>query len=96
VDVVNRSYAEQTGQPREQALGSGWQAMLHPEDLEGYLEVWKASLLCGEAFQREVRMRRADGSWRWHLNMAHAARDAEGRLLRWFGVALELEGRGEA
>jgi PAS domain S-box-containing protein len=95
VDFVNRSYAEQSGQPSEQALGSGWQAMIHPEDLEGYLEAWKSSLLSGEPFQREVRMRRADGSWRWQLNMAHAARDAEGRLLRWFGVALELDGRTE-
>jgi PAS domain S-box-containing protein len=91
VDFVNRCFSQITGQPAEQALGSGWQATLHPEDLPGYLEAWKAALLSGEPFQREVRMRRADGTWRRHLNMAHAARDSDGRLLRWFGVALETD-----
>lgn len=96
VDFVNRCFTELTGRPAEQALGSGWQGTLHPEDLPGYLEAWKASLLSGEPFQHEVRMRGADGTWRRYLNMAHAARDPDGRLLRWFGVALETEPRGGA
>lgn len=91
VDFVNRTYAERTGQPLDQALGSGWQAMIHPADLPGYREAWKAALLSGEALEHRVRLRTADGSWQWHLDRAQPARDAEGRLVRWFGLAVELE-----
>lgn len=94
VDFVNRAYPRVTGQPAEQALGSGWQGMVHPDDLPGYIEVWKASLLSGAPFQHELRMRQANGGWRRYLNIAHAARDPDGKLLRWFGIALELEGSG--
>lgn len=91
VDFVNETYAQRTGRPPEQALGTGWQAVIHPEDLPGYLETWKASLVSGEPIEHRIRLRVADGSWHWHVGRAHAARDAEGRLLRWFGLAIDVE-----
>ncbi|WP_229409122.1 PAS domain-containing protein [Massilia yuzhufengensis] len=39
----------------------------------------------------EVRLRRADGSYRWHLKRAVPLRDAEGRVSGWIGTNTDIE-----
>ena len=74
VDFVNRQWLEYTGLSVEQSVGSGWQTIVHPEDLERHLEKRRASLETGQPFESEVRYRRgADGQYRWFLARARAA-----------------------
>src|SRR5262249_1414980 len=56
---VSRRWVDYTGLSVEQARGSGWQAAVHPEDLERYVERWRASLATGEPVEYELRLRRA-------------------------------------
>jgi PAS domain S-box-containing protein len=64
---VNSRYAEYCGMPPEQIGGSGWQALAHPDDLERHNAKWLACVASGEPSEDEVRFRRADGQYRWHL-----------------------------
>ena len=76
----------------EQTQGTGWTAMVHPDDLPKVSQLWIKSLETGEPIEVEYRIRRAaDGVYRWFLARAKALRDQEGRIVKWFGILTELD-----
>ncbi len=94
---VNRRWAEYTGLSAEDAAGSGWTAVVHPEDRQPYWEKWRASLASGEPFECEARFRCAvTGEYRWFLRRAAPLRDAHGKVVRWYGILTDIEDRKRA
>lgn len=91
LDFVNRRVLEYFGAPEGDVLGAGWQASVHPDDLEACLERWRSSLRTGEEYEVEFRLRRADGVYRWHLGRALALRGADGRIVKWFGTNTDMD-----
>ena len=65
--------------------------MVHPEDLAQAGERWAASLASGETYQTEFRLRRSDGSYRWHLARAIPIYGADGKISRWIGTNTDIE-----
>ena len=47
----------------------------------------------GEPFEIEYRLRRADGSYRWHLGRAVRQTDESGNVTGWVGSATDIEDR---
>ena len=81
VDFVNGHWEEYTGLSTERTIGSGWEAAVHPEDLERHSDGWRSSLASGQPFESEVRFRRAvDGQYRWFVNRAVPLRDGRGKI----------------
>ena len=70
--------------------GEGWVSIVHPDDVEAVRERWAASLVSGTTYEVEMRIRRADGAWRWHLSRALPIHDAEGRITRWVGTNTDI------
>ncbi|MFZ0588909.1 MAG: sigma 54-interacting transcriptional regulator [Bryobacteraceae bacterium] len=94
---VNRRWTEYTGLSLEDTAGSGWKIVVHPDDLERHLQKWQASVAAGEPFEHEVRFHRAaDGQHRWFLVRGVALRDERGEVLRWYGIATDIEDRKRA
>ena len=97
VDFVNRHWEEYTGLSTERTIGSGWEAAVHPEDLERHSDGWRASLASGQPFESEARFRRAvDGQYRWFVNRAVPLRDARGKIIKWYGNSTDIEDRKRA
>jgi len=92
----NRRWVEYTGLTVDQASGVGWQAAVHPDDLERLLEKWRLSLASGESLEDELRLRSADGEYRWFLTRAVRFRDGQRRILGWHGVMTDIEERKRA
>src|SRR5246500_4319635 len=67
VEFANRAWQEYTGGSLQNLKGSGWQTVIHPDDVRGFAEEWNASLSTGKPFATEARMRRTDGQYRWFL-----------------------------
>ena len=67
VEFANRAWQEYTGGSLQQLGGSDWQTAIHPDDVRGFVEEWKATLPTGKPFATEARMRRADGQYHWFL-----------------------------
>jgi len=63
----NRQAIEFTGRALEQLVGSGWLEAIYPDDLEGIMASQRASLETPVLGQRELRLRRSDGQYRWML-----------------------------
>ena len=61
-DFLNQRFREYTGLSVEEGLGWGWMDAFHPEDRAE--EEWRAAFAAGEPFEKEARLRRADGAYR--------------------------------
>jgi len=83
---VNSRYVEYSGVTSEQAAGAGWRMAAHSDDLQRHEGKWRTSVASGEPHESEVRFRRADGQYRWHLDRGQPLRDGDGNIVRWYGV----------
>ena len=95
VDFVNQRWLEYTGLSSEDALEEVIQT-LHLEDLPSVREKWSVDMAAGEPYEGEMRLRRADGEYRWFLNRTVPLRDALGSIVKWYGTATDIEDRKRA
>src|SRR5208283_2231323 len=93
---VNQRWEEYTGLSVEQAAGLGWQAAVHPDDVNRVQEKWRISVVSGEPSEYEARFRRADGQYRWFQVRAVPLRDRRGKILKWYGISTDVEDRKQA
>ncbi len=95
-DFFNRTGLKYVGLSLEDMVGWKWTAVIHPEDVEGMVNRWRASLASGEPFLHEARVRRADGEYRWMLHHNIAERDEQGKIVKWYGSSVDIEDRKRA
>ena len=68
-------------------------AAYHPDDIGKHQEKRLASIVSGEPVINEVRLRRADGQYRWHLIYGVPLHDTSGNIVKWYGAAADIEDR---
>lgn len=91
-DYFNQRWFEYIGFDLNPAGLSGWESILHQEDLPLYLRRWRHSLQTGETFEMEYRLRRAtDAAYRWHLGRALPITDSKGAVVKWFGTCTDID-----
>jgi PAS domain S-box-containing protein len=95
VDFINQRWQQFTGLPAEDALGWNCEAAVHPEDRANLVADWRAALSDGQPLETEVRTRRVDGEYRCLL-VRVPQRDESGKILKWYGTALDIEDRKRA
>jgi formate hydrogenlyase transcriptional activator len=95
-EFLNKRWHDYTGLSPEESGGSGWQTVIHPQDLPRMMEEWQKVLTSGEAGEVEARLRRHDGSFRWFLLRAEPLRDETGKIVRWYGTSTDIEDRKQA
>jgi PAS domain S-box-containing protein len=96
LDFFNQTWLRYVGRSLEDMQGWNWTAFIHPEDVEGILEKWLASLASGEPFLYEARLLRADGEYRWMLHHKVAVRDGCDQIVKWYGSSIDIEDRKRA
>jgi PAS domain S-box-containing protein len=93
---VNKRFVGYSGSSAEQMAGSGWQALIHPDDVERHAGKWMEAVATGKPLENEVRSRRSDGQYRWQLDRGVPLRDEDGNIVKWFGVTTDIEDRKRA
>src|SRR6266404_6150987 len=97
---VNKRTADYLGLPKYHSLrfgidiGARWDAhitLLHPDDQEESRKAWSTCLRTGEAAEFSLRVRNAQGGYRWFLSRVEPLRASDGTLLLWVGVNLDIE-----
>lgn len=63
-----------------------WYRRMHPDDRLRVRQEWLAWLPSGKPFETMFRMRLYGDAWTWMLSRAKPHRDAEGRIVKWYGV----------
>jgi signal transduction histidine kinase len=60
------------------------------------MEKWLADMAAGEPSEDEIRLRQADGGYRWFLVRTVPLRDELGNIVKWFGTSTDIEDRKHA
>jgi PAS domain S-box-containing protein len=96
LDFLSRGWLEYGGLPQADLLAWRWTSAIHPEDVEGFVDKWRAALVSGVPFEAESRVRRADGEYRWFLQRNVPLRDESGNIVKWYGTGIDIEERKAA
>jgi PAS domain S-box-containing protein len=86
----NQRWYEFTGTTLEQMQGWGWQSVHHPDFLPEVLAKWTSAIADGKPVEMEFPLRGADGAFRAFLTRVMPLKDAEGRVVRWFGTNTDI------
>jgi two-component system sensor histidine kinase UhpB len=95
VDFINQRWLDYTGLSFDEEIEQPTR-VIHPEDLPRVMEKWRAELAAGESHEDEIRLRQADGEYRWFLVRTVPLRDELGNIVKWFGTSTEIEDRKRA
>ena len=95
VDFVNQRWLDYTGLSFEEEIEEPTRAV-HPEDLQRVMEKWLAHMPAGESFEDEMRLRHADGEYRWFLVRTVPLRDEQRTIVKWYGSSIDIEDRKRA
>ena len=95
LDFVNQPWLEYTGLSLEEAIEEPTRAM-HPEDLPRVMPKWAVAMAAGGPYEDEMRLRRADGEYRWFLIRTVPLRDEQGNIIKWYGTGTDIEDRKRA
>lgn len=90
IEFVNQQCCTFTGLSREQLLGPGLAACIHPQDREPKQETI-TKLAAMRPFEHEVRVRRHDGEYARCLVRTVPVRDSAGHLIHWLGTTVDVE-----
>ena len=63
LDYFNRGWLDFLGKSLEDVCGWRWTESIHPDDVDGIVQKWRAALASGEPFEAEARVRCAGGTY---------------------------------
>jgi PAS domain S-box-containing protein len=95
-EFFNQYYLNYVGLSLEAAQDWGWTTAVHRDDLSDLAGAWQEIMNSREAGEKEARLRRFDGTYRWFLFRANPLRDEAGNVVRWFGLNTDIEDRKRA
>jgi PAS domain S-box-containing protein len=88
-DFLNQRFRDYTGLSLEWGRSWVWMDALHPEDRA--MDDWRAALAAGEPFEKEARLRRADGEYRRFLLRFVPLRDEQETVIEWYAAGTDIE-----
>ena len=92
IDFINRGWLDFTGRTLEEEIGDNWVLGVHPDDAEGVRESWWRAFRRRVPWEREYRLRRNDGEYRWIVNRG-VPRFSGDELAGWVGTATDIHER---
>jgi PAS domain S-box-containing protein len=93
---LSQRVLEYCGVPLEELISRGWENFIHPDDREETVKAQARALRSGESYSAIHRVRRVDGEYRWHHSMAEPLRDPHGKIIQWYGLAIDIDERKRA
>jgi PAS domain S-box-containing protein len=89
-EFVNREYLRFIGGTFEDVRGDKWLDAVHPEDRERYLEAYLTAFERQESFEAQMRLRRADGVYRWLRSTGTPRFTSGGRFIGYIGCSVDI------
>lgn len=93
---LNRRWYELTGQTEEEALGLGWTTATHPDDQAHAGKAFLDANAARAFFQTEYRLRTADGSYRWAIDIGRPWFSGTGDYAGMVGAVFDIDDRKRA
>ncbi|UOQ51867.1 PAS domain-containing protein [Hymenobacter cellulosivorans] len=87
-EYTSPQWHQYAGYPPGTDVNEVWDALLHPDDRARARAEYAAALAEKRGWNLEVRLRRYDGEYRWHLSHTVPADTDEG--LKWYGSTVDI------
>jgi PAS domain S-box-containing protein len=88
---INQHMSDYGGMRFEDFKHSGWEAIVHPDDYAETAKAFYHAIQTGTPYQDVLRLRRANGEYRWHHARGEPLRDREGRIIQWYGLSVDID-----
>ncbi len=95
VEFLNQRWLDYTGLSLKEALKDA-NGIVHADDLPWVMERWLVDKAAEKPSEYEMRLRGADGEYRWFLVRTVPLFDERGKLVRWYGTSTDIEDRKRA
>lgn len=80
-------------QAKEEYLGTGWLAAVHPDDRPAARQAWRHALATGERYEAICRLEMADRAFRWHRVQGTRVLEPDGTTREWIGACFDVHER---
>lgn len=91
IQFLNKKWLDYTGSNHSDGTGLGLGEIIHPDDYKHAREVFEHLLSEQKAGEFKCRLRRYDGSYRWHLNTLKPLNFPDSIEQTWIGTATDIE-----
>jgi PAS domain S-box-containing protein len=88
---INQKILDYGGMRFEDFINLGWKEFIHPDDFPETATAFAEAIQTGQPYQAVHRLRRTDGQYRWHHARGEPLRDAEQRIIQWYGVSVDID-----
>ncbi|MFD0748841.1 ATP-binding protein [Mucilaginibacter calamicampi] len=96
ITFLNKRWYTYTGSTPGPGENNSFRSFVHPQDLKLTEKHYYGALRSGNVFEFENRYKKADGTYRWHLNRGIPLQDENGEILFWVGSATDIEEQKQA
>lgn len=94
-NYFNQAWMDFTGRPLAQEIGNGWLSAVHPDDEDALTRGYAGAFNRRDKFTLEYRLRRADGQFRWILDIGSPRFSERGEFLGYIGSCVDIHERKE-
>src|ERR1700739_505191 len=88
---INQRMLKYSGMSFEEFRHRGWEAFVHPADFPETAEAFYHAIQTGTSYRGVMRLRRADGEFRWHYARCEPLCDPQGRIIQWYGLSVDID-----
>jgi PAS domain S-box-containing protein len=96
IEYFNRNLTDYLGRQANELGDGAFASILHPEDVPLFAQSWEAARDSGSTFEIQARVRGARGQYRWFLIHGNPQRGANGEIICWYGVHIDIEDQRQA
>ncbi len=86
----NQRWHDYTGLDHNQTKFLGFNVLIHPGDLKNVSDQFRSVLKIGDGGEFQIRGKRADGLYRWHLVRLMPIKNDAGLVQLWVGTATDI------
>jgi len=88
---TNQQWAKYTGNLVEKCHGNDWIHVVHPDEQQQVKDDWFSSITNLTPCSHEIRLRAADGTYKWFLYRAVPIQNDQGTVLKWIGTCTDID-----
>jgi PAS domain S-box-containing protein len=88
---VNQRFLDYSGIRFEDFKHGRWEALLRPDDYADIAETFYHAIQTGTSYQDVMRLRRADGEFRWYHVRGEPLRNQQGDIIQWYGLSIDID-----
>lgn len=89
-NYVNITWKDFTGFTAEKIAENNWEKVIHPDDIDNFRKVYKKAFELKKPFNREYRLKRRDGKYRWIYDFAKPLIMPDGSFKGYIGTCADV------